>query len=39
MWEPNARYPDAAVRILDPSFARYRLPLASVEKLADGCRW
>lgn len=39
MWEPNARYPDAAVRILDPSFAKYRLPLASVEKLADGCRW
>jgi gluconolactonase len=39
MWEPNARYPDAAVRMLDPSFAKYRLPLASVEKLADGCRW
>jgi gluconolactonase len=39
MWQPNPRYPDPAVRVLDPGFARYRLPLASVEKLADGCRW
>jgi len=39
MWEPNTRYPDAAVRELDPSFARYRLPLASVERLYTGCRW
>ncbi len=39
MWEPNQRYPDAAVEILDPSFAKYRLPLASVEQLATGCRW
>jgi gluconolactonase len=39
MWEPNQRYPDEAVEILDPSFAKYRLPLASVEQLATGCRW
>ncbi len=35
----NLRYPDAAVELLDASFAKYRLPLASVERLADGCRW
>ena len=26
MWEPSERYPDENVRILDPSFARYRRP-------------
>jgi gluconolactonase len=39
MWTPSERYPDPSVRILDPSFARYRLPLASVERLHTGCRW
>ena len=39
MWQPNDRYPDPAVRVLDPAFARYRLPLASVERLYTGCRW
>ena len=39
MWEPSERYPDPHVQVLDPAFARYRLPLASVEKLAGGCRW
>jgi gluconolactonase len=39
MWEPNDRYPDPAVQALDASFAKYRLPLASVERLATGCRW
>jgi gluconolactonase len=39
MWEPNRRYPDAAVETLDTSFTKYRLPLASVEQLATGCRW
>ena len=28
-----------AVRVLDPSFNKYRLPLASVERLYTGCRW
>ena len=32
-WEPSQRYPDPAVRILDPSFTRYRLNLAKVERL------
>jgi gluconolactonase len=39
MWEPSERYPDPAVRVLHPDFDKYRLPLASVERLATGCRW
>jgi gluconolactonase len=39
MWKPSERYPDPAVEILQPSFAKYRLPLAAVERLATGCRW
>jgi gluconolactonase len=38
-WVPSARYPDPAVQVLDQSFARYRLNLASVERLAHGLRW
>jgi gluconolactonase len=38
-WSANLRYPDPAVQVLDPSFAKYRLPLASVERLASGMRW
>jgi gluconolactonase len=38
-WEPNLRYPDASVQILDPSFTKYRVVLASVERLATGFRW
>ena len=33
-WQPSARVPDAAVKEIDASFARYRLPLAKVERLA-----
>ncbi len=39
MWEPSTRYPDPSVVTMDPSFAKYRLPLASVERLFTGCRW
>lgn len=39
MWQPSPRYPDPAIRVLDPAFAQYRILLAAVEKLADGCRW
>src|SRR6476660_7210408 len=39
MWEPSQRYPDPAVQVIDASFNRYRLPLASVERLFTGCRW
>jgi gluconolactonase len=38
-WEPSEHYPDPAVQILDPSFAKYRLALAGVERLATGMRW
>jgi gluconolactonase len=39
-WESSARVPDAAVKDVDASFARYRLPLAKVERLATGLtRW
>ena len=36
---PPGRYPDPAVEVLDPSFNRYRLALAAVERLATGFRW
>jgi len=38
-WQPAARYPDPAVVSLHPRFDQYRLPLASIERLATGCRW
>src|SRR5262245_51297202 len=38
-WEPSEYYPDPSVQILDPSFAKYRLALASVERIAHGMRW
>src|SRR6185369_13294950 len=38
-WTPSQRYPDPSVKIVDQSFARYRLALAKVERLATGCRW
>lgn len=38
-WRPSLRYPDPHVISLDKRFDRYRLPLASVERLATGCRW
>ena len=38
-WRPASRYPDPAVMSLDPRFNKYKLPLASVERLATGCRW
>ena len=37
--EPSQRYPDPAVRIVDESFAKYRLNLAAVERIAHGFRW
>src|SRR5467141_2635625 len=38
-WQPSQRYPDPAVKIVDPGFARYRLGLAKVERIASGMRW
>lgn len=36
---PNQRYPDPAVLILDPSFARYRIYSSTLEQVATGMRW
>jgi gluconolactonase len=38
-WQPNQRLPDAAVKEIDASFGRLRLPPAKVERLASGTRW
>src|SRR5215510_3350827 len=38
-WEPSESYPDPSVQILDPSFEKYRIGLAGVERLATGMRW
>ena len=38
-WQPSPRYPDPAIKILDASFAKYRLSAAKVERLATGLRW
>src|SRR5262252_4648011 len=38
-WEPSERYPDPAVQVLDPSFAKYRVANGGVERLATGMRW
>src|SRR5215471_11322669 len=39
-WEGGiVRYPDPAVEVLDPRFARLRLAHAAVERIATGYRW
>ena len=38
-WPPVARYPDPAIRALDPRFDKYWVKLAAVEHLFTGCRW
>jgi gluconolactonase len=38
-WEPSLEIPDPHVEILDKSFLRYRLELASLERLYTGTRW
>lgn len=35
----SSRYPDPAIRALDPAFEKYRVPLGCVERLFTGCRW
>ena len=39
MWQPSSFYPDPAVQVLHPSFAKYRVFSAAVERLATGLRW
>jgi len=38
-FQPNQRYPDPAVQILDPSFTRYRIYSSTLEQVATGMRW
>src|SRR5216683_7947252 len=38
-WQPSGRYPDPSVKVVDPSFGRYRLGLAKVERITSGTRW
>jgi len=38
-WTESLRYPDPAIRALDPAFRRYHLALSSVERLWTGSRW
>jgi gluconolactonase len=38
-FRPNQRYPDPAVEILDPSFAKCRLYGSTLEQVATGMRW
>jgi len=38
-WTPSTRYPDPCIVSLDKRFDKYRLPLASVERLHSGTRW
>jgi len=38
-WQPSERYPDPSVKIIDPSFARYRIAQTKVERIASGMRW
>ena len=36
---PSPIYPDPAIQVLDPSFAKYRVASASLEQVATGARW
>ena len=38
-FQPNLRYPDPAVQMLDPGFARYRIDNSTLEQVASGMRW
>jgi len=38
-WEESQRYPDPRIEILDPSFERYAIFNAGVERLWTGARW
>src|SRR5260370_18953997 len=38
-WEASERYPDPAIKVLDPSFLKYRVFNASVQRLFTGARW
>lgn len=39
MWQAAARYPDPAIKVLDPRFEKYRLFASAVERISTGHRW
>jgi gluconolactonase len=38
-WSESRRYPDPAIHVIQPSFAKYRVLQAGIERLATGLRW
>ena len=38
-WAPNPNYPDPTIKVLDPSFLKYRPTVVGVERLATGMTW
>jgi len=38
-WRSTPRYPDPAIKALDPQFEKYWIKLSAVERIATGCRW
>src|SRR5215475_10618767 len=38
-WAPNPRYPDPTIKILDPTFLKYRPNIVGVERLATSMTW
>ena len=38
-WAPNPRYPDPTIKVLHPSFLKYRPNVVGVEPLATGMTW
>ena len=38
-WNSPVRYPDPAIEVLAPRFARYRLGNAAIERIWTGGRW
>jgi gluconolactonase len=38
-WAPNPRYPDPTIKVLDPSFLKYRPNIVGIERLATGMTW
>jgi hypothetical protein len=38
-WAPNPHYPDPSIKVLDPSFLKYRPSVVGIERLATGLAW
>src|SRR5262249_61783224 len=38
-WAPHPRYPDPTIKVLDPSFLKYRPNIVGVERLATRLTW